>query len=53
MQKGQVLTSNSLMDTDPPNPEYVLMKDISPPVPLTALQTAGNTRAEQMVQSET
>lgn len=34
LQKGQVLTSNSLMDTDPPNPEYVLMKAISPPVPL-------------------
>lgn len=53
MQKGQILTSNSLMDTDPPNPEYVLIKEIFPPVPLKALQTAANTRAKQMVQSET
>lgn len=53
MQKGQVLTFNSLMDTDTPNPEYVLIKEISPPIPLKALQTAANARAKQMVHSET
>lgn len=52
---GQVLTltSNSRVDTDAPSSEYVLLKEISPPVSFRALLTAANTRAKWIVQFET